>query len=55
MKFQYLFYHLSPPCHHCPYRLGLIKTVFSPCPQCKMKGYQNYKNFKNLLKEDKYV
>ena len=30
------------PCPVCPYKLGIIKAVISPCPQCKMTGYSFY-------------
>ena len=30
------------PCAKCPYKMGLIKFVTSPCPACKENNYQNY-------------
>lgn len=33
------------PCFKCPYKLGVIKTLVNPCPQCKMTGYSTYKRF----------
>ena len=30
------------PCPVCPYKLGIIKAVISPCPQCKLTGYSFY-------------
>ena len=30
------------PCSRCPYTLGYVKFVVSPCPQCKMNDYQTY-------------
>lgn len=33
---------VRPPCARCPYRLGLVKFVQSPCPACMMSGYRIY-------------
>ena len=55
MKLQQLLYKLRPPCPHCPYQLGLIKTTINPCPQCKLNHYQSYTTFENLLKENNHV
>ena len=33
---------VHPPCAHCPYRLGLVKFVQSPCPACRMDGYRMF-------------
>ena len=33
---------VHPPCARCPYRLGLVKFVQSPCPACRMDGYRMY-------------
>lgn len=30
------------PCPVCPYKLGMIKTLVSPCPQCRLTGYSFY-------------
>lgn len=30
---------MKAPCAVCPYKLGIIKTVVNPCPQCRIKGY----------------
>ncbi len=27
-------------CRKCPYKLGTIKTIVNPCPQCRESGYQ---------------
>ena len=27
------------PCAKCPYKLGLVETLVSPCPQCMQNGY----------------
>ena len=29
----------TPPCPTCPYKLGLIKTLVNPCPNCKANNY----------------
>ena len=35
------------PCPGWPYKLGMIKTLVSPCPQCRPTGYSFYfKHFK---------
>gem|GEM_PF-1624240 len=39
---QNIFHAMHPPCAHCPYRLGLIRFVQSPCPACIMYGYRMY-------------
>lgn len=30
---------LIGPCMRCPYRLGLVKTLINPCPQCIAHGF----------------
>lgn len=32
------------PCKICPYKLGTVKTLIDPCPQCKLDGYSFYKH-----------
>ena len=39
---QSAFRAVHPPCTHCPYRLGLVKFVQSPCPACRMDGYRMF-------------
>ena len=39
---QGIFRTLRPPCRSCPYRLGIVKFVQSPCPVCMMNGYRTY-------------
>lgn len=39
------------PCSKCPYKLGEIRTVTNPCPQCKLNGYQMFEQFKKKLPE----
>lgn len=34
------------PCLTCPYKLGIIKTFVSPCPQCKLNNYSFYRKIK---------
>ena len=33
---------VRPPCRSCPYRLGIVKFVQSPCPACRMDGYRMF-------------
>ena len=33
---------VRPPCRSCPYRLGLVKFVQSPCLACRMDGYRMF-------------
>lgn len=44
------FKQLKAPCAKCPYKLGLVKTLVNPCPQCKANGYMTYKQ----LTENKF-
>lgn len=37
--------HIIPPCRKCPYKLGYVKTLVNPCPQCKLNGYSSYDHF----------
>ena len=37
-----VFRTVRPPCVRCPYRLGLVMFVQSPCPACRMDGYRMY-------------
>lgn len=32
----------SSPCDKCPYKLGLVKMVKNPCPECRIDGYRTY-------------
>ena len=41
------------PCAKCPYKLGMIKTLINPCPQCKLNGYQSYEWFLKLPWQEK--
>ena len=35
---------LTHPCGKCPYKLGLVKMLVNPCPQCKQNGCSFYKH-----------
>ena len=35
----------TPPCATCPYKLGLIRTLVNPCPNCKANNYAAYDRF----------
>lgn len=37
---QSAFRAVHPPCARCPYRLGLVVFVQSPCPACRANGYR---------------
>ena len=39
---QNVFRTVRPPCARCPYRLGLVKFVQSPCPACVLDGYRTF-------------
>ena len=39
---QSAFRAVRPPCARCPYRLGLVMFVQSPCPACRMDGYRMF-------------
>lgn len=36
---------IKPPCPKCPYKLGLVRTLVNPCPQCKANGYWIFEQF----------
>lgn len=46
-----VFRTVRPPCVRCPYRLGLVVFVQSPCPACRMDGYRMY----DVLTHDRLV
>ena len=46
-------YKDKSPCSKCPYYLGVIKTVFNPCPTCKLNGYKTLEQFKVQLSRKK--
>ena len=39
---QSAFHAVHPPCARCPYRLGLVVFVQSPCPACRANGYRTF-------------
>jgi predicted Zn-ribbon and HTH transcriptional regulator len=45
-----LAHKLNPPCPKCPYTLGQVQFVKSPCPECKLNDYETY----HILAEGKY-
>ncbi|MCH5250546.1 MAG: hypothetical protein J1E98_11460 [Lachnospiraceae bacterium] len=45
MKIKGLIHKIKPPCPKCPYTLGLVYTLTSPCLECKVNGYQMYEVF----------
>ena len=50
MKLRNLIYWIKPPCKKCPYTLGHVKFVASPCPACKIDNYKMY----HMLTKMKY-
>lgn len=42
---------LIKPCGKCPYKLGFVKTLINPCPQCKPDGYSAYEHFLDKMRE----
>lgn len=38
------------PCAKCSYKLGMVRTLISPCLQCEVNGYRFYEWF---LKQQK--
>lgn len=47
LKVSNLIHLFKPPCPQCPYTLGEVRFVVSPCPQCKLNNYQMYHQLKN--------
>ena len=39
-------------CEECPYKLGIIKTFVSPCPQCPNGNKGLKKRLKNIFSKD---
>ena len=50
MNMKKLVYMFKPPCPKCPYTLGYVKCVVSPCPECMLNNYETY----HWLIEGKY-
>ena len=44
-----LIRRVIPPCKKCPYKLGGVKTVVNPCPQCKLENYKAFEEFKKQM------
>jgi len=36
--FELLHRSIAPQCADCPYRLGEVRCVVSPCPACRATG-----------------
>jgi len=49
MNFKDITYKIKPPCPKCPYKLGLVKTLVNPCPNCKMNDYKSFERFQKQL------
>jgi uncharacterized protein YegL len=39
---KWLRYLIKSPCSKCPYKLGIVKCVNNPCPDCKLNNYKTY-------------
>lgn len=52
MKLKNLLYQIKPPCKKCPYKLGLVRAVADPCPQCRLNGYDAYGRFQRPAEGD---
>ena len=48
MNLKKIILQKKAPCGKCPYKLGIVKTLVNPCPQCKRNNYIFYKR---LLKQ----
>lgn len=44
--------HVIPPCRKCPYKLGYVKTLVNPCPQCKQNWYSTFDYFFGIEQEE---
>lgn len=42
LKLKKLIEQMKPPCPKCPYTLGEVQFIKSPCHDCKQKNYQMY-------------
>ena len=47
MSLKKLLYAIKPPCSKCPYTLGQVQFVRSPCPECKANNHNMYNILKN--------
>ena len=46
-----IHYRKKALCEKCPYKLGLIKTLVNPCPQCQLNNYRTFDEFKKQIFE----
>ena len=46
MEIKKLIYKIKSPCPKCPYTLGTVHTLKSPCFECKANGYRTYEIFR---------
>lgn len=53
MKLKEIILQKKAPCGKCPYKLGNVKTLTNPCPQCKRNNYDSYERFLNLQQQGK--
>ena len=42
MNIKKVIHSIKPPCSKCPYTLGFVKFVKSPCSECKLNDYNMY-------------
>lgn len=40
----------KPPCAKCPYTLGQVHMLTSPCPLCKLDGYKTYERLQKMTR-----
>ena len=38
--------YLKAPCARCPYKLGLVRAIVNPCPQCRANGYSLFEQLR---------
>lgn len=49
MKMKKIAYCIEPPCSKCPYKLGLVHTLISPCPRCRENGFGMFEHFQQRM------
>ena len=49
MKMTDIIQQMNQPCAKCPYKLGLVQTLISPCPQCRENGYQMFDRYQKRM------
>jgi hypothetical protein len=42
-----------PPCPKCPFQLGQLLAILSPCSACRLNGYQTYEILSGILRRKK--